>query len=438
MNAILMNIVYFILAEAFYRLKLSESWRGLQKSQEGFSKEDKEALNALVAMVLVPIFQSEYGLICSIENMAKYVLYRIFKKAFLWDSKPQNKRFLEQKIDFDAEAKKYVKECIRKMLNEYREEENYKAACALATDVLSQTDAKYRASFSYSVLASSPATEEDIERLADWICGDLANCDPNVEYIYEAAKDLTTVIEYEEVRDNLRADAVDEIKKSVYSKLDKFHDHPIIYEIALGTGKYGKLNQLLHTISWARYTFRWQGYKMTIRCSILTHMLETGLLGYVAAYEGLQKATNEQEYAERKAMMEKAFKVGLFHDVAEIWTDDIPSPAKDGMGIRPLAEEQELHAIEEKFYPNLPEYVVEFFRNGVMLEDTKDLREKSFYKAADYFSADLEVWWNIRAGARDKRLLRILQKSLKCERTPGQLTSIQYFLLEMKGVKFYL
>ena len=70
--------------------------------------------------------------------------------------------------------------------------------------------------------------------------------------------------------------------------------------------------------------------------------------------------------------LEKAFTVLLFHDIAEIWTDDINSPAKDGMGIRKATEEQELEALNTYFYSKTPDFVDKYFMDGVMLEDIDD------------------------------------------------------------------
>ena len=54
-----------------------------------------------------------------------------------------------------------------------------------------------------------------------------------------------------------------------------------------------------------------------------------------------------------------------------------------------------------------------------MLEDVKDKELKAFYKSADYFSADIEVWWNTRFGANYKKFKKILISSKKSSnRTP--------------------
>lgn len=433
-----MDLVFLVLAECFCRLKLCESWRGLQKSQEGFSKEDKEALNALIALVLVPIFKDKYGIECDIKKMAKYAIFRVFRKAFLWDSKPNNKWFLRQRINFDERAKKYVSECLVEITSDYLESNSFQKAYGPVSELLRTASDKLRGFFGYSPRLPARATQENVKRMADWICDDLANCGPEVDLIYEAAKCVATVIEFEEVRSNLREDVLEETERSILKRLADFKDYPVIADIAGGFGDEGRnLKTLFKSYSWSRYTFRWQSYRMPIRCSILTHMLETACVGYLAAFEKAQFVTDKSELERLEKLMVDTFREGLFHDIAEIWTDDIPSPAKDGMGIRKYVEEQEEIAIEQKNYAQMPENVVKYFKKYVMLENGATEQERDFYKAADYFSADLEVWWNVREGASSIRLLRILKRSKNSLRSPAQLVNIQYFLQELRGRKFY-
>lgn len=413
MNKTMFTLFYLVLAEAFYRLKLDESWRGSQKRQEGFSKEDKESLNAQFYLILKPLFEKEYGITVSDETMAKRVVARILRKAFLWDYKPQNIKLLKEKtVGFDKKAIDYVKECVSDLVH------------------------NYYSSYNYAVIESAVISEKDIEQFVDWIFSDIMPYDKE-DIVYEAAKHLATRIEFEEVQSNLRPDMVEEIRQDLDLKLETFKEYPIVYNIAYGVGEYAKTKELFKAISWSRYTFRWQSYYTPVRCSILTHMLETAVLAYMMAYEMSLCATNEADRLYWSQLTGKAYKVGLFHDINEIWTDDIPSPAKDGLDIRKIVEEQELATTNEKIYKRLPECVVQEFQSGVMLEDVANTEEKSFYKSADYFSADLEVWWNIRAGARDYRFKKILHSSLKAKRTNGARTAIRYFIAEIAGEKFF-
>jgi len=412
MKLYLFPLLYIILAEAFNRLKACESWRGSQKSQEGFTKEDKEALNALLELTLAPIFAELYGISWNPHTMAKRVLARVFRKAFMWDYKPKNIKVLrEAKTDFDAAAQEYVRKCIVDLGNDYR------------------------TSISFGNIEARVITEDDVNSIAKWVCDLIKEYDKE-DIIYAAAKHIATRIEFEEVCDNLRPDLVSEIRDDLDEKLASFADYPVIRQIAEGEGEYAETKYVFKSYSWARYTFRWQGYYTPIRCSILTHMLETAILAYLMAYE--QSLMVEEGEQERWTdLMGKGFKVGLYHDITEIWTDDVPSPAKDGLGIREIVEEQERQMTEAKIYARLPACVVTELRNGVMLEEVDDPEEKAFYKAADYFSADLEVWWNVKGGARDHRFKKILHSSLNGNRTLGARTAIRYFLAEIDDEKFF-
>ncbi len=145
----------------------------------------------------------------------------------------------------------------------------------------------------------------------------------------------------------------------------------------------------------------------------------------------------------------------LFHDISEVWTDDIPSPVKDKVKIytdppefedvfggrnvtlRKVAEFLELQALEEHFYIHLPKKIEEFFRDGVMMEDCDDPELMRFYKAADYFAADLEVWWNIKGGSREYRFKELLSESLaRANRTENQKALLKSFLAQCEGIPF--
>jgi len=353
-----MSLVYLTFADSVLRLKLNEAWRGLLMTNTAFTKEDKEALNAQIALVLIPIFEKEYGIKIDRGELARYVLARIYRKSYLWDSKPENMAFLKAEVAKMAKmAKEGIPEDLAKLLKklEIEKYEDYFDTSAMAY-VYKNTVEKmqaFRDSESFKQVADGYISDEAIESFPKWIVESILNCDPNVVLIYQIAKRIATIIEYDEVAKNLRPDTVDGTYEAVYAGIEEYSKYPVVYQIAWGVGKYGDLKDLFYFLSWGRFTFRWQGYATTVRSSILTHMLETGLFGYLQALEKAQdaKTTKEREYWNE--MSKKAFCVGLFHDVSEVWTDDIPSPAKDGMGIREICEEQERLALQKHFYSHL-------------------------------------------------------------------------------------
>lgn len=390
--------VYRFHSKVFLKLKNCETWRGKHPCQEGFSKEDKEALNVMSFIVLIPIFKEELGIECDMVGFPLMLTKRLLTKYCLWDSKPENKSFFKKEVpDFDYKVNIYsFKKCVE------------------------NTDLAF----------------------TDWLFNAEALVDNQTRECFEIAKAIATLVEFEEVEKEIREDIVQETRLRVYQAVDKFTEkYPFISDIVGSKGKYNRVLKLLHNLSWARYTFRWQNYCCSVRCSILTHMLESAILGYFMFIEehfdelkGSTPTSNPKLYHD----LEKAFSVMLFHDVAEIWTDDIPSPAKDGLGIREVAEKQELIALEKHFYSKLPKCAQEYFKNGIMLEDESNKASKNFYKAADYFSADLEIVWNIREGARDERFWQILNDSYKNSyRTNIARKTLKFYIEQFSNIQFF-
>lgn len=388
---------YRSMAHMLEGLKAKESWRGKIPTQDGFSKEEKEALNvmtfALIKEVMLPKGTD-------LTAFPAYVMRRLYTKAYSWDSKPANKAYFGRMImDFRESIDTYVGE------------------------QMSETGGFKK----YLDEVASTLPDEAVK-------------------VYKAARCIATFVEFEELEDKLRPDTLEETRQQVHADIGKFADLPHFMEVVQGIGEYSRMKSLIRTISASRYTFRWQGYITSVRCSILTHMLESALISFMSNLE----LGHEENIL-------KDFWVLMFHDVAEIWTDDIPSPLKDGVKIlhptpelvkrlgrsdnitlRDVAELQELDALEEKFYLNLPQCVAEFFRRGVMLEDVHDMEKKRFYKSADYFSADLEVYWMIKGGSREHRFHDILVKSAEEQnRTEAERELVKMLIKECFQITFF-
>jgi len=102
--------VYYAIQEVFLHLKVTESWRGKIPTQEGFSKEDKEALNLMVLAIMKDVWSPD-GV--NWEGFIPYVMLRLIRKRFTWDSKPSNKRYFTEKIpEFEEKLNEYA---IKKM-----------------------------------------------------------------------------------------------------------------------------------------------------------------------------------------------------------------------------------------------------------------------------------------------------------------------------------
>ena len=334
--------------EMFRTLKLNESWRGKIPTQEGFTKEDKEAFNLLVFAVLESIMLDDED---DLSAFPAYVIRRLFIKAATWDSKPENKEFFhDHVVDFDEEIQDYA---LGKMENE--------------------------------------GTKEFIS----YIDAEASKLSAKVGRVYKAARSLATLIEYEEMNAALRPDTVLATKERINNDLCQYEDLPHFLSIAMGIGKYGKIKDLLRAMSWSRYTFRWQGYFAPIKCSFLAHMLESSVIAYLMGLE-IGRETDAIKDFESALLHDRNFWVLLFHDIAEIWTDDIPSPIKsmmfrklnpelakklgqDTCTLRELTQMLELKALEEHFYSCLTPEITAFFQKGIMLEDVQDKNAKYFY-----------------------------------------------------------
>jgi len=389
---------YKSVANMFLRLKCSESWRGKIPTQEGFSKEDKEAFNLLIFSIFKEIMLDGDE---DMSGFPAYVIKRLYKKAYTWDSKPANKAYFHAEIpQFEQKIEEYI-------LGMMREQGN--------------------------------------GEFAEFIDSEARKVSEKVLKVYKAARIMASVLEHEEMSEKLRADTIEETRQQIRRDIWAYSDLPHFIEIVDGVGKYRNLKTLMKSMSSSRYIFRWQGYISPVRCSILSHMLESAILCYLM--------NMEVKPEEHDAV--KDFWVLMFHDLSEVWTDDIPSPVKDGvkfirpgpqfsemlkekeLTLRQIAEAQELSALEEHFYSSLPEESRNFFNNGVMLEDVEDKELKRWYKAADYFSADLEVYWNIKGGAHESRFRDILQESLDGgNRTFAQRQWLSEVLSQCKGIVF--
>lgn len=141
-----------------------------------------------------------------------------------------------------------------------------------------------------------------------------------------------------------------------------------------------------------RYQNRWASYSYQVECSVLGHLFETAEYAYFMALE--------KGYTEDVAT--KCFFMGIFHDIPETYTRDIPSPIKDSIpNFRKITEAYELEMMRKNMYPFVSEKGKEALEN-VMFETDENAIFKSLIKGADYMSAIAEIWRQLKAGTRDE------------------------------------
>lgn len=465
----------------FAKNKQIDPWRGKTPTPEGFNKESTEGMDVIAFALLKELVLDKDE---DLTPFPAFIIWRLYTKAYTWDAKPENLEFFRSQIpNFNGLMDDYIYEKMK---------------------------------------------SQGVEEFAKFIKEEANRLSPKVKKVFDAARALASLIEFEELKEKIRPDAKTETEERVSRRICDFSDLPHFLEIAFGVGEYGKIKELLKNISASRYIFRWQGYMSPIKCSILEHMLESAVISYMM---NLEKGDVSKED------MLRDFWVLMFHDLSEVWTDDIPSPVKDNMkffvpvskvlellnfhtserveklielvnsdggitleeqrellsafdretfwdlfkkafpeeekekawkvaerfkqlsdsdelnvceltdllntsimvSFRIFTEFQELKALEEHFYSELPERVEKFFRDGVMLDDVKDNEKKKFYKAADYFSADLEVFWNIKGGSGEYRFIEILEESASKDsnRTPEQRKLLEHYVNRCKLVSFF-
>ena len=163
------------------------------------------------------------------------------------------------------------------------------------------------------------------------------------------------------------------------------------------TALFTEIFKLLLKISKLRNQNRWAVQSYLVNCSVLGHLFDTGVLAY---FIGLEQFEGDEKVAT------KMFFMGIFHDLAEVWTSDVPSPIKDRIpGFRAATETYEALVLERFLYSRVPEFLAKKIRS-VMFEEESNSSYHGLMKAADYLSADSECWRQYLAGSRDPYFLK--------------------------------
>lgn len=374
--------IYTFLASRIFKVKQSDSWRGKKSCEIGYKKEEKEAFNAMI-FVLLLIYREQ------VENkefdkmaVISYIIRRLIKKSYTWDSKPENKAmFLESVKGYDK----------------------FEMAYARAETI-------EEVGFAFTAM----------------IHGYAEKITPEEELLFQLAKAIADYVEFKQIQHYIFKEERQKTKREIRIRLRQK-----LKASGLQKCVTKDFISLLERISWGRNTIRWQGDGYTVDCSILSHMLETAIFGWLMGLERNQLS-----------LAEDAFFVGLFHDLPEIWTDDIPSPCKDsirlvgGRVLRPLTEEFERVSLVKYFYPKLNPQVAEYCRRCIMFEQIHDKDLHDLIKKADYFSADYELWWNIVCGSRNVKFYDILKSSVAKNRTPATTKVLEDMVEQLEGVQF--
>ncbi|MBE5820600.1 MAG: HD domain-containing protein [Clostridiales bacterium] len=338
--------------EVFTKLNNLRRWADFT-SQQKYNELSKQALNCIIAYVLT----------CASENAGKKVAYEAFPKIAL------SRAFAKVYLYYDTPEHKIDEICKLGSVSRKRFDEE------IAQIIFEKTNHE----FSDFILNGIGEYEKKIYRAATKISTYIEFLEQNKNFMFMDFKDYARVQEIE--RD-----------------LDKYRSLPGVKEFS---DTDSPVFRLLQKISTLRNQNRWATSCYNVECSVLGHLFDTAIFAYLFA---LDDSKFDEQYAS------KMFFIGIFHDIAETWTRDIPSPVKDRIeGFRKATEEYERKMLEENVYAVIPKYLEKSLRE-VMLEDEINAAYKKRIKEADYISAESECYRNLLSGSRDPYFAEVIER----------------------------
>jgi len=338
--------------EVFKRLNNLRRWTNFI-TEGKYDEISKQALNCNICFILA-VEAEQRGVPISWERFPKIAIYRAFQKAY---------------VNYDTP------------------EHILKEICELGGIQFDK--------------AFGEATEKTILELTDesftnWI---KEGCGTTEERIYKAATKIATFLELKELQRQMNGNYVNKYEEIVKS-MGKYESIPGFSSLSDTKNDSFKV---FEAISKLRNQNRWAAYSYLVDCSVLGHLFDTAIFAYIMA---LEKGYNEK-------VATKCFFMGIFHDVPEAFTRDIPSPIKDKIpGFRELTEKYELQMMEKHVYPNLSENAANALKE-VMFEDSDNANFKKLMKGADYMSAVSEIWRQLKAGTIDSSFFDAVRGHVK-------------------------
>lgn len=336
--------------EVFKRLNILRRWTSFV-TEDKYNELAKQSLNCITAYMLAAYSEKE-GITVKWERFPKIALYRAFQKAYVYFDTPEH----------------IIEEICQ--IGNIKKSEFDRAT----TEIICEKAGKQFADF----LSEGIGTDEF--------------------QIYRAATKIATYVELVENSNKMKSDDQRVKVQEIVKSLEEFEEIPGANEIYLNTQ--GEIFKLLEKLSSLRNRNRWAAQAYSIECSVLGHLFDTAVFAYFMSLE-----QNQDE-----VLAAKMFFMGIFHDVAETWTTDIPSPIKDRIkGFRVATEKYELEVLGKQLYKNVPEFLAQKLQE-VMFEDEANKEYKKLLKGADYLSADSECWRQYKAGSRDEYFLGAINR----------------------------
>ncbi len=315
-------------------------------TQQKYNELSKQAFNCIVAYMLAHCAEHKEKNICY-ENFPRIALGRAFAKVYVYFDTPEHK--IHEICKLSGISKK-----------------------------------------SFDVVSDKIITEKTDKDFADFLSKGIGEYEVQ---IYRAATKIATYIELMEQQHTISDfSKFQEIERN----LDEFMKIPGVAEFS---DTDSPIFKLLQQLSKLRNQVRWATCSYNTECSVLGHLFDTAVFAYLLA---LDESNFDETYATQMFFM------AIFHDVAETWTKDIPSPIKNRIeGFRKATEKYELQKLEQHMYSKVPDYMRNALKS-VMMEDEGNVSYKKQLKAADYLSADSECYRNLLSGSRDTYFCRAI------------------------------
>lgn len=225
-------------------------------------------------------------------------------------------------------------------------------------------------------------------------------------HLYEVAESIATYIETEQIKPLVPHLHYQSLFENAWKKLSD-HKNISIVKNYMGYSRvvtFEKLIYLFNNIfSNLRNVVRWKNRALFRIYNVLGHSFDVGVLNYLLILN--QEPKNY-------TLAEQGFYVGLYHDLAEWWTGDIPTPLKDAIpGLRKKTEKLEVTILKQHVFSLLPAWFVDTFKTW-MLEMVPQ-EQKDIFKIGDELAAIIEAATQIASGSGDVYFSEVVAKYTK-------------------------
>lgn len=320
-------------------------------SDHSFNEMAKQALNSLICYILA-CFVEQSGQFIDWTRFPQYALYRAFEKTY---------------VVFGTPKQKYL--------------EIFQMGIFQMGKNISPSE--------FERATKHKITEVVDSQFSDFLTSSLGT---NEARIFKAATTIATYIELLQLQNRCESNKYTERLAEVISDMTQYNDIPGFNRINNTNSNLFKLLQFISD-SYLRHHTRWCEFGYVKSCTILGHLYSTAVWAYIMSLE---------ENPEDEALATKRYFMGIFHDIAEAWTTDFPSPIKDYIvGLRKACELFEEKSLEENIYKIIPEFLCKKIHEVMFEEPENAPKHKALIKGADYFSADTECWLQYQLGTRD-------------------------------------